>query len=83
VSLRTSTEIKAKITALEAKIEKAEDALQYSLDTGQGRQSVQRANLDSLYRALDYWEQKYETALADEACGGDSGIVAPRFGRYG
>ena len=80
MSLRTSTEIKAKITALEAKIETAETALQYSLDSGQGKQSVQRADLPSLYKALSYWEQKYEKAVADES--GESGILAPTFRRY-
>jgi len=80
VSLRTSTEIKTKITALEAKIETAETALQYSLDTGQGRQTVQRASLDSLYKALAYWEHKYDEAVASES--GESGIIAPTFRRY-
>jgi len=77
MSLRTSAEIKLKITALEAKIETAETALQYSLETGQGRQSVQRADLTSLYKALAYWEHKYDEAVAE-----GSGIIAPTFRRY-
>ena len=81
MSLRTSTEIKAKITALEAKVEIAEDKFQYSLDTGQGKQSVQRASLDSLYKALGFWEQKYQKAIAEES--GDTGILAVQFRRHG
>ena len=81
MSLRTSAEIKVKITALEANIEKAEDKLQYSLDTGQGKQSVQRADLDSLYRSLKFWEQKYEQAIAEES--GSTGIISLQFRRHG
>ena len=81
MSLRTSAEIKTKITALEAKIEIAEDKLQYSLDTGQGKQSVQRASLDSLYKALQFWEQKYEEAIAEES--GSTGIISLQFRRHG
>ena len=81
MSLRTSAEIKTKITALEAKIEIAEDKLQYSLDTGQGKQSVQRASLDSLYKALQFWEQKYEKAIAEES--GSTGIISLQFQRHG
>lgn len=81
MSLRTSAEIKAKITVLEAKIVKAEDAIQYSLNTGQSSQSVQRANLDSFYKALGYWEKKYETAIAEES--GSTGIIAAQFRRHG
>jgi len=80
MSLRTSAEIKTKITALEAKIETAETAIQISLDTGQGKQSAQRADLPSLYKALSYWEQKYDKAVSRES--GNSGIIAPTFRRY-
>ncbi len=81
MSLRTSTEIKAKITALETAIETVQLGQSYKLDTGQGIQSVTRADLSDLIRLLSFWEQKYEKALAEES--GDTGILAVQFRRHG
>lgn len=58
MAFETADQIIARLASLDAKIEAAEEAAQFSIDTGQGRQSVQRASLDQLYRAREYWERK-------------------------
>lgn len=58
MAIRTATEIQARLDELDARISDAEDAMSFSLDTGQGRQSVNRQSLDQMYRAREYWEGK-------------------------
>ena len=52
---------------VEQKIQKIIDALDavmagqsYTMDSGQGRVTVTRANLTELQKQLDYWLDKYE-----------------------
>lgn len=72
----SAAEIVEKIKTIDAQIELTEQAQQFSLDTGQGRQSVQRARLESLYRSRDYWLRK----LADMEPGGLTSIDYRRHG---
>lgn len=58
MAYNTAAEIAERLASLDLKIEAAEEAVQFSLNTGQGSQSVQRASLDQLYRAREYWERK-------------------------
>lgn len=58
MAYETASEIAARLARLDVRIEAAEEAMQFSLDTGQSRQSVQRATLGQLYQAREYWERK-------------------------
>lgn len=58
MAIRTAAEIQTRLDSLDTQIMSAEEAMQFSLDTGQGRQSVQRASLTQLYAAREYWERK-------------------------
>ena len=81
MSLRTATEIKARITAIEAAIDAVLLGQSYTLDTGQGRQTVTRADLPGLEKMLQRWESLYEKAVAEES--GDTGILSLQFRRNG
>jgi hypothetical protein len=59
--INSQAEIIERIHRIDARIEAVEEAQQFSLDTGQGRQSVQRARLDELYRSREYWLRKLDT----------------------
>ncbi len=72
----SGAEIVERIKTIDAQIELTEQAQQFSLDTGQGRQSVQRARLESLYRSRDYWLRK----LASMDPGGLTSIDYRRHG---
>ncbi len=80
MSLRSSTEIKTKITAIEAAIDAVLLSQEYKLNTGQGSQTVTRADLPGLEKMLQRWEGLYDNAAAAES--GESGIIAPTFRRY-
>ena len=67
-------EIVEKIKAIDARIESAESALSYTIDTGQGRQTVQRQQLDQLYNSREYWLEKLESMRG-------GGIIAMEFRR--
>lgn len=60
MAYETAAEIAERLARLDARIEQAEEAMQFSLDTGQGRQSVQRASLAQLYQSREYWERKMQ-----------------------
>ncbi len=66
----TREEIVAKITAISSAIDAVMLGQTYSIDTGQGRQSVTRASLGQLEKSLSLWERR----LA--AIDGESGIVS-------
>ena len=70
VSLSTFTraEILEVIAELKAAIRAVTLGQTYSIDTGQGRQSVTRASLSGLEKSLGFWEMR----LADTD--GDSGV---------
>lgn len=76
MALRTAAEIQDRLDRLDTQIESAEEAMQFSLDTGQGRQSVQRQSLDALYRAREYWEGKLRNMT-------DGGLVSVEYRRRG
>ncbi len=56
----TKAQIESKITAISAAIDAVMIGQSYSLDTGQGRQTVTRANLSTLQKQLDYWLAKHD-----------------------
>jgi hypothetical protein len=57
---RTSAEIQADLTLLYAARTAAATGQSYTLDTGQGRQSVTRANLTEINRAIQQLEADLE-----------------------
>lgn len=60
MAIYTAEQIKARIIRLDERIEKTEEALQVSLSTGQGSQTVIRQQIDKLYNARDYWLAELE-----------------------
>lgn len=72
----TAAEIQARLDLLDLQIIEGEKANQFSLDTGQGRQSVTRPQLTALYRAREYWERKL-SALEP------GGLVSVEYRRHG
>ena len=81
MSLRSSAEIKTRITAIETAIDAILlGAQSYKLDTGQSSQTVTRAELPGLRKMLQRWEGLYDNAVSEES--GESGIIAPTFRRY-
>lgn len=76
MALRTAAEIQERLDRLDVQIESAEEAMQFSLDTGQGRQSVQRQSLSQLYKAREYWEGKLRNMS-------DGGLVSVEYRRRG
>lgn len=80
MSLRTAAEIKVEyLIWIEARKVVA-GGQAYSLDTGQGKQTVTRANLPAINKTIGMLRQEYDEAVADES--GESGIIAATFGRY-
>lgn len=63
---RSATDIQADLDAAYASRRIAMDAQQYSLDTGQGRQSVQRADLAEINKTI----KALEAELAEANDGG-------------
>jgi hypothetical protein len=55
-------------------------AQSYSVDSGQGRQQVQRADLQSINKTIQYLESELEGAQEFES--GGNGITAGSFERY-
>lgn len=78
--MRTVTQINADLDAAYASRLTALQAQSYSLDTGQGKQSVQRADLNSINKLIRELQNELETAT-DDANGG-SGIISGNFQRY-
>lgn len=79
--LRTSAEIKTEyLIWIEARKVVA-GGQAYSLDTGQGKQTVTRADLTQINKTIGLLKQEYDEAIADES--GESGIIAAQFRRYG
>jgi len=82
VSLRTVSAIQSDLTNARAhRTAILTGAASYSLDTGQTRQTVARANLTELNRTIR--ELEAELGAAEAAARGDSGIVSMRFRRHG
>ena len=71
----TATEINAVIAKLKAAIEAVTLGQTYSIDTGQGRQSVTRASLMQLEKSLGYWEMRLAEANGDS---GESSLEVVR-----
>ncbi len=80
MSLRTSAEIKVDYLEWIAARKVVSKGQSYSLDTGQGKQTVTRADLSQINKTLGILKQEYEEAVAEES--GESGILAPTFRRY-
>ncbi len=76
---RSSTEIQADLTEAYAARIIALKAQSYSLDTGQGKQTVQRADLTAINKTIDALQQELAQAQANES--GDSGIISGVFAR--
>ena len=80
MSSRTSAQVQADLTAAYAARLAAMSGQSYSVNTGQGSQSVTRANLTELNKTINLLEAELEEVLARE--GGDSGLVSLGFRRY-
>jgi hypothetical protein len=78
--MRTVTDIQADLDAAIAARRTALSAQEYSLDTGQGRQSVKRANLSDINKTIRELELELESAIFTES--GSNGILAGNFRRY-
>lgn len=78
--MRTIAEIQADLDAAVAGRRAAMQAQGYSLDTGQGKQMVNRASLSEFNKTIRELQAELSEAQAYES--GDSGIVAGSFVRY-
>jgi hypothetical protein len=78
--MRSSASIKIDLDAAYASRLSALQAQQYSLDTGQGKQMVQRADLGTITKTIRVLEAEYDDAVARES--GDNGITAGSFERF-
>jgi len=76
---RSSADIKIDLDAAVDARRKAMSGQEYSIDTGQGRQSVRRADLNQLNATVNMLQAEYESALDDEQNGG--GIMSVSFSR--
>lgn len=72
--VRTSTEIQADIIEARAALRAAMSAQSYTLDTGQGKQTVTRANIKDLRAYIRDLEQELEDTT-------EPGILAGNFDR--
>ena len=79
MSLRSTTDIQTDLDAVRAARIKAITAQSYTLDSGQTRQGVVRANLTEINKTIRQLES--ELSRAEAADRGDSGIVALNFRR--
>ncbi len=79
MSLRSTTDIQTDLDAVRAARIKAITSQSYSLDSGQTRQTVTRANLTEINKTIRQLES--ELARSEAADRGDSGIVALNFRR--
>jgi hypothetical protein len=76
---RSSADIKIDLDdAVDAR-RKAMLGQEYSIDTGQGRQSVRRADLNQLNATVNMLQAEYDAALDDEQNGG--GIISLSYER--
>lgn len=80
MSSRTSAEVRIDLTAAYAARTAALSGQSYSINSGQGSQSVTRANLTEINKTISLLQAELEEALARER--GDSGIVSLGFRRY-
>lgn len=71
---RTVSEIQSDLTAARAALTSAMSAQSYTLDTGQGKQTVTRANIKELRAYLRDLEQELEDTT-------EPGILAGNFDR--
>lgn len=78
--MRSSSDIQADLDAALTARRTALQAQSYSLDTGQGKQMVQRANLTEINKTIRDLTSELEQAQASES--GDNGVTAGSFQRY-
>jgi len=78
--MRTVSEIQEDLDAAIAARRTALSAQSYSLDTGQGKQMVQRANLKDISELIRQLENELEAA--QYSASGQSGILAGNFVRH-
>jgi len=78
--MRPSTEVKADLDAALAARRTALQAQSYSLDTGQGKQLVTRANLSEINKTISELQSEYDQSVAEES--GDTGVTSGSFQRY-
>jgi hypothetical protein len=79
--MRTSADIQADLDAAIASRRTTLQAKSYSLDTGQGKQSVERADLGEINKTIRELQAELRQALADES--GDTGVTSGSFSRFG
>jgi hypothetical protein len=72
----TVSQIEAKIALYSAAIDALATAQSYSIDTGQSKQTVTRADITSLHKELDRW-----LAMYAEETDSDAQFVSMRFKR--
>ena len=78
--MRSSSDIMADITAAYEARRLAMTGQMISLDTGQGKQTVQRGSLSEINKTIRMLETELETAQDQES--GGNGIVSGSFKRY-
>lgn len=78
--MRSSTAIQSDLDEAYSIRLKAMNAQSYMEDSGQGKQSVTRANLSEINKTINILESELENALAEES--GSCGIEFPSFKRY-
>ncbi len=78
--MRTSADIQTDLDAAYTARRTALSAQSYSLDTGQGKQTVNRANLSDINKTIRELETELENATCAES--GDYGLTSGNFRRY-
>jgi hypothetical protein len=78
--MRTSDEIREELALAISARKTALQAQSYSLDTGQGKQTVERADLDKISKTIKILQDELEEALDSE--NGVSGLSFGTFERY-
>jgi hypothetical protein len=78
--MRESADIQIDLDAAYEARRTAMQAQSYSLDTGQGKQSVNRASLNQLNDTIKYLQDELEEAIENES--GYGGLIAGTFRRF-
>lgn len=78
--MRSSSEIQTDLDAAYEARRAALSAQSYSLDTGQGKQTVSRANLSDINKMIRDLELELESSICEES--GTGGLVSGNFRRH-
>ena len=78
--MRSAADIQADLDVAYAARRTAMSAQSYSIDSGQGKQTVERASLSDIQKMIRDLQAELEQAQAYES--GDTGITSGSFVRY-